>query len=124
MPQLLRLQERLLENQLGAEEAEAQLVRLDEALGEMIGQFDEFGRQILSLPLDDAQSGTVAGFLSPARESLVGLRAVAAELSLDGHWSQAQWSKLKLRQQTLLQASQGIQFLRQQLLQFERKAQP
>lgn len=118
LPQLLHLQEKLRTGTLGAAQAEEQLMCLDEVLGENVAQIDELGQKLLSLPLDDAQAGTIGGFLSPARESLAELRAVSAELSLTGDWSRDQWQQLESAQGRLFQASQGLQFLLAQVQRF------
>ena len=117
LPQLLHLQELLQAGALPPVAAEDRLLRLDEELGAMIGQLDLLGEQILGLSLDDGQTGTIAGFLSPARESLVQFREVAANLSLSGDWSEAEWLDLKDCQGQLLKANQGIHFLHQHLAQ-------
>lgn len=121
LPQLVHLQESLESGGLSADQAEEQLICLDEVLGESVAEIDALGQQLLTLPLDDAQAGTISGFLAPARESLAELRAVAAELPLEGGWSKDHWQRLETAQSRLFQASQGLQFL---LAQVQRLAQP
>jgi len=117
LPQLLHLQELLQAGALSCDLAEDRLLRLDEELGAMIAQLDGLGEQILGLSLEDGQTGTIAGFLSPARESLVQFREVAANLSLGGDWSDSEWLSLKNCQGQLLKANQGIDFLYKHLAQ-------
>lgn len=113
LPQLLHLQQGLKDLTITAEQGEDRLVRLDEVLATTLQQMDELGAQITSLPLDEVQSGTVGGFLHPVRDSLSQLREVAANLSLDGNWSEAEWNSLKAAQARLLQANQGVAYLYQ-----------
>ncbi len=111
LPQLVHLQSALKQGQLSDREAEDRLMRLDEALGAMVSQMDALGAQIMQLPLDDVQGGTLGGFLMPVRESLTRLRALAADLDLSGDWSEEDWQDLKQAQADLLKANQGVEFV-------------
>ena len=113
LPQLVQLQEGLQKDELTEEQGEDRLIRMDEALGATLQQMDLLGAQIMNLPLDDVQSATVGGFLHPVRDSLVQLREVAANLSLDGNWSEEDWSRLRAAQARLMQANQGVSYLYQ-----------
>lgn len=113
LPQLLHLQDDLKSGAINAEEGEDRLIRLDEALAQSIAQLDGLGAQVMAMPLDEVQSATVGGFLHPVRDGLTRLREVAANLSLDGQWSDQDWEQLKAAQSTLLQANQGVAYLYQ-----------
>lgn len=115
LPQLLHLQEQLQTLQIPQEEGEERLIRLDEALSESLAQMDQLGAQIMALPLDEVQRGTVGGFLHPVRDALLALRAVAANLPLDGNWNSQDWELLQQAQAKLLQANQGVAYLYQSL---------
>lgn len=111
LPQLRHLQTALQQGNLTDRQAEDRLIRLDEALGSMINQMDALGAQIMHLPIDDVQGGTLGGFLMPVRESLTRLRALAADLDLSGQWSDRDWQELRQAQADLLKANQGVEFV-------------
>lgn len=124
LPQLLHLQQDLQSGAITADEGEDRLIRLDEALALSITQMDALGAQIMTLPLDDVQSATMGGFLHPVRDSLTRLREVAANLALDGNWSEDDWEQLKGAQAKLLQANQGVAYLYQFLAEGAGKQNP
>ena len=111
LPQLLHMQTALRQGSLSESQAEDRLMRLDEALGSMVNQMDALGAQIMQLPIDDVQGGTLGGFLMPVRESLTRLRSLAAELDLGGDWSEEDWQELREAQADLLKANQGVEFV-------------
>jgi len=115
LPQLRHLQEQLQGGQIPQDEGEERLIRMDETLTESLTQIDHLGTQIMALPLDEVQRGTVGGFLHPVRDALLALRGVAANLALTGNWSAQDWEQLEQTQARLLQANQGIAYLHQTL---------
>jgi hypothetical protein len=115
LTQLQRLQQAVHDRRVSEDQAEDRLLRLDEALSDMVTEVDALGAALLGAGLEEVHNSTLAGFLMPVREALTRLRAAASELRLDGEWSKAEWGALKEAQRQLLQANQGIAYVHQAL---------
>jgi hypothetical protein len=107
LPQLSILQEQLQAQKVTAEQAEDRLLRLDDTLGFLIKQMVQMKEQ-LQQHLRDLPEGTVAGVINPVVEAMTNFRSLAADLTLDGNWTDNDWTELKKAQATWQSASQGL----------------
>lgn len=111
LPQLEVLQEALAEGVMDAAEAHEQLARLEAALQLLLRELDDEGEAVMQLDLDDAQQGTVGGFLAPVRQGLEAMLAASRELSTLGDWPEALWNDLREAQLQVVRGHEGVQFL-------------
>lgn len=112
LPQLSILQEQLQGKVITDHQAEDRLLRLDDTLGFMIKQLVQMKEQLLQ-QMTDMPDGTIGRIINPVVEALTHFRSLAADLSLDGNWSENDWVELKRAQGAWHGASQGLAALSQ-----------
>lgn len=113
LPQLKNIEVALREGKLQPEEAELRLGRLEEALEILVRYMDETGHGLMSLDLDDAQQGTLGGFLTPVRDGFERLQTVVASLDPAGDWGEEAWNELEAAQVQVIQGQEGMMLLTQ-----------
>lgn len=111
LPQLEALEEGLAEGLVSAPEANEQLTRLEAALQLLLTELDEEGAQLMDLELDEAQQGTLGGFLTPVREGLERMLAASRELAAGGDWPESSWEALRQAQIQVVTGNEGVHLL-------------
>lgn len=112
LPQLSILQEMLQENRLTPEQAEERLLRLDDHLGRLIRQMVQLKSQ-LPLVVKEIPEATIGRIITPVIEGLTHFRSAAADLSLEGDWSEEDWMNLKRAHVEWQNANLGLAALTQ-----------
>ena len=93
LPQLKELEDQLLEEIIGPEEADLRLNRLEGALETMVATLDK-SAEAIQMTLDDVQQTTLASVLGPLRKGMEDLFQVVHELPVEAPWPDESWINL------------------------------
>lgn len=112
LPQLSIIQEHIQAGLMSTAEAEERLLRLDDHLGSLIKQTVQLKAQMPKV-IKDIPEATIGRVLGAVVEGLTNFRTAAADLELDGNWSDDDWANLKKAHYAWQNANMGMVALTQ-----------